>query len=156
MVHAPISRLKNALGAALLSVGMLAGTTLAAEAVNTTADNVAILGYDPVAYFTEGRPMPGDPAISHEWQDARWQFATPEHRAQFIDDPERYAPRYGGFCSGAMAVGRKAPIDPEAWVIIEDKLYLAFSTDAIDRFTSNAETTIPSADGHWQELGRIE
>lgn len=154
MVHLSLGRLTIFLGAALLCLAAL--TTRADEPVNTTADSVAIQGYDPVAYFTEARAMKGDPEIDYEWQGARWQFATPAHRALFAENPERYAPRYGGFCSGAMTVGRKAPIDPEAWVIIEDKLYLAFSTDAIDRFAANAETTIPAADGHWQELGRIE
>ncbi len=154
MVQASFNRLKTALAAVIICLAALAAQ--AAEAVNTTADNVAIQGYDPVAYFTEGRPIEGDPAIAHEWQGALWQFATPEHRALFAESPEKYAPRYGGFCSGAMSVGRKAPIDPEAWVIIEDKLYLAFSTDAIDRFAANADATIPAADGHWQVLGRTE
>jgi YHS domain-containing protein len=154
MVQPSLGRLTAVLGAIPLCCAALAA--VADEAVNTTADNVAILGYDPVAYFTEARAVKGDPEIAYDWQGARWQFATPEHRARFAENPEKYAPRYGGFCSSAMAVGRKAPIDPEAWVIIEDKLYLAFSSDAIDRFAVNAETTIPAADGHWQELGRIE
>lgn len=137
--------------AALLLLG--AGLAAAAgQLVNTDAENLAIEGYDPVAYFTEGRAVPGDPAYEHRWQDARWRFANAEHLALFMADPERYAPRYGGFCAGAMSVGFKSTIDPEAWVIIDDKLFLAFRKEGIDRIAADPDETLARADAHWERL----
>jgi len=154
-----MSRTLNTLVAALL---LLTGTLLdnseawAEEAVNTTTDNVAILGYDPVAYFTEAQPLLGDPQFEHVWQDARWRFASAEHRDLFAAEPRRYAPRYGGFCAGAMADGWRASINPEAWVIIDDRLYLAFNKPGIDEFATEPDTNIATADANWERLGKTE
>ncbi len=154
-----MSRTLSTLVAALL---LLTGTLLntseawADEAVNTTSDDVAILGYDPVAYFTEARPRQGNPQFEHVWQDARWRFASAEHRDLFAAEPRRYAPRYGGFCAGAMAQGWRAPIDPEAWVIIDDRLYLAYDKPGIDEFATEPDANIAKADANWQLLGQPE
>jgi len=128
----------------------------AGEAINATDDDIAILGYDPVAYFTEAQPLLGDPQFEHVWQDARWHFASAEHRDLFSAEPRRYAPRYGGFCAGAMAEGWKAPIDPEAWVIIDDRLYLAFNKHGIEQFATEPDTNIAKADTNWEQLGQTE
>ncbi len=81
-----LTRRSLLVAASLLVFGGLAGTsaTRAGEAVNTTAENVAILGYDPVAYFTEAEPRLGDPDFEHVWQDARWRFVSAEHRDLFV------------------------------------------------------------------------
>lgn len=126
----------------------------AGERVNTDDSNVAILGYDTVAYFTIGEPTPGMPDFDHVWHGARWQFANARHRDLFAANPARYAPRYGGFCAGAMALGRLATVDPEAWVIIDDKLYLNYAQRSVQEFAENAEDRIPSADANWQHLGQ--
>ncbi len=94
------------------------GPAVAIDPVHTNSDNVAIEGYDTVAYFTRGEPVRGDPAYTHDWQGARWQFSSADHRDRFAGTPDKYAPRYGGFCSGAMAFGWKFRADPEAWKII--------------------------------------
>lgn len=138
------------LGAAMTMLAAM--PALAGSLVNTDADNVAIEGYDPVAYFTEEQAVPGDPALEHVWQGARWRFAKPEHKQLFAAAPDRYAPRYGGFCAGAMTVGMKATIDPEAWAIIDDKLFLAFRKAGIDNFAEEPEDHIAEADAHWQRL----
>ena len=150
---------RNMLAAAfvlLVGAAAQAPPTRASEAVNATEDNIAILGYDPVAYFTEARPRKGDPQFEHVWQAARWHFASAEHRDRFAAEPRRYAPRYGGFCAGAMAVGWRAPIDPEAWVIIDDRLYLAFNKPGIDDFATEPDTNIAKADANWERLGQTE
>jgi hypothetical protein len=140
-------------GAAL---GMATLVAQAGEAVYTSGDNVAIQGYDPVAYFTESRPVKGDPAIEQEWQGARWQFASVENRALFSNNPDQYAPRYGGFCAGGMSLGRKAPIDPEQWVIVDGKLFLNGSSGATDYFNEGREEKIAEADTNWERLGQTE
>jgi hypothetical protein len=139
---------------ALVIALALAGSAPATafDPVNTDSNNVAIEGYDTVAYFTEGEPVRGDPAYEHEWQGARWQFSSAGHRDLFAGAPDRYAPRYGGFCSGAMADGRKFRADPEAWKIIDGKLYLNFTASGIETFAEGADEAIPKADANWDRL----
>jgi hypothetical protein len=86
--------------------------------VNTDIFGVAIRGYDPVAYFTEGRARKGTRDFEVSWEGARWRFASAAHRDLFAADPERYAPQYGGHCSAALQAGQIASADPEAWIII--------------------------------------
>lgn len=86
--------------------------------------NVAIKGYDPVACFTDGRPVPGVPEFHATRGGATRRFATAVHRDLFVADPERYAPQYGGYCACAVAQGTTADIDPAAWTIVDGKLYL--------------------------------
>ena len=93
---------------------LVVSTTVAGERINKDAEDLAILGYDTVAYFTDGRPVKGSPEFEYVWQDARWRFANAEHRTLFASEPEHYAPQFGGFCTGGMTLGRLAPIDPEA------------------------------------------
>lgn len=124
--------------------------------VNKDADRVAIAGYDPVAYFTEERPVEGSPELEYEWQDALWRFSDPEHLTMFAKDPERYAPRYGGFCTGGMALGVRWVVDPEAWAIVEDRLYLNFRKGGRDEFVADPDSYIRKADANWERLGQPE
>jgi hypothetical protein len=77
---------------------------------------LAISGYDPVAYFTDGKPVPGQSELEHRWRNARWRFASPAHRDLFASDPGRYAPQYDGFPNGPLGV--KPPSDDLATVIV--------------------------------------
>jgi hypothetical protein len=91
---------KTAVPAVLVAaVFYLAALTaaFALEPVNKTSDGVAIKGYDPVAYFTDGKPVEGSKAFEHVWMGARWHFSSPAHRDLFIGDPEKFAPEYGGY-----------------------------------------------------------
>lgn len=132
-----------------------AGPAVAGEAVYTDSDNVAIEGYDTVAYFTRGEPVRGSPDYEYDWQGARWLFSSARNRDMFAETPDRYAPRYGGFCSGAMALGWKFRADPEAWKIIDGKLYLSFTRPGIEEFAEDAEERIPRADTNWERLGAV-
>ena len=119
--------------------GLLLGLTLAfAAPAQVKAEGVvnasgwtgaAIEGYDPVAYFEQGRPVEGDGDYSHEWMGATWYFASAANRDLFAADPEKYAPQYGGYCAWAVANGYTAEIDPQAWAVVDDKLYLNYSPD---------------------------
>lgn len=128
----------------------------AGQRVNKDGDQIAILGFDTVAYFTEGRPVAGTADFEHAWQGATWRFSKAEHRDLFAEDPERYAPRYGGFCAGAMARGFRLTIDPEAWIIVDDKLYLNFSHRGVDLLVANPDKQIAKADENWKTLGKPE
>ena len=97
---------------------------LTSDLVNKTPDGTALHGYDPVAYFVEGRPRPGREAFMLKWKGAKWHFATAENRESFAEDPERYAPQYGGYCAFAASLGQRADVSPKAWQIVDGKLYL--------------------------------
>jgi len=124
-----------ALGALIAFAGGLLGDVESAHAdglVNTGYfGGIAILGYDPVAYFTMGRAMKGSERFAHTWLGAPWYFASSKHRGLFAADPIRYAPQFGGYCADGVAYGQStANIDPEAWRIIDGKLYLNYDKGA--------------------------
>lgn len=105
--------------AALVPVAARAGTP-PVHAVG----GIALGGTDPVAYFDGDGPVPGVPDFAHDWNGARWHFATPENRAAFAADPEHWAPAYGGWCAYAVSRGYTAPTDPRAWSLHEGRLFL--------------------------------
>ncbi|MCC5985022.1 MAG: YHS domain protein [Rhodobacteraceae bacterium] len=114
---------------------------------------LALRGYDPVAYFTEGAPRRGLETYSTHWQGAEWRFATAAHRAAFVADPAAHAPQYGGYCAWAVAEGYLAPVDPEAWAIVEGRLYLNFNTRIQRRWARDIPGFIARADANWPGLG---
>ncbi|MGQ0567565.1 MAG: YHS domain-containing (seleno)protein [Gemmobacter sp.] len=113
---------------------------------------VAIRGVDPVAYFTDGRVRRGDAAIHADWMGAQWLFATEEHRAMFAADPQAFAPQFGGYCSWAVAQGYTASVDPEAWRIVEGKLYLNYSRSIQRKWERDVPGNIARANGNWPGL----
>jgi hypothetical protein len=122
-----------------------------AGAVNTGDDRVAIEGYDVVAYFTEARAIPGSPEFSTAWNDAVWRFSSQDHRDLFVADPERYVPQYGGYCAWGVSEGEFWTVDPEAWLIVDGKLYLNLSKEFRDSFRDNLGNAIARADQAWAE-----
>lgn len=129
----------------------------APEAVVNQQDGVAIKGYDPVAYFTEGRPVKGTDEFTVEYDGAVWHFSSAEHRDLFLSDPEKYAPAYGGYCAWAVSNGDFADIDPEQWVIHGGTLYLNFDARTNTRFNEDLSGNIQKAEDNWPEMkGRIE
>jgi YHS domain-containing protein len=144
---------------AALSFAIL--TTLGASAawagstVNTGYfDDVAIMGYDTVAYFTEGQATKGSPEISYQWLGATWQFANTEHRDAFAATPIRYAPQYGGLCAlGVAKDERSVDIDPEAWRIVDGKLYLFFGKGGLEQdWDPNPAAVVEKADANWPAI----
>jgi hypothetical protein len=124
----------------------------ALEPVNQTRAGLAIEGYDPVAYFTDGKPVAGRPGLEHAWQGATWRFASAEHRDLFAADPGKYAPQYGGYCAYAVAKGKTATIDPEAWSIVDGKLYLNYSLKIRATWEEDIPGYIAKADRNWPAL----
>lgn len=118
--------------------------------VNTTLfGNTAIHGYDPVAYFTDGKPVPGKEDFQLEWMGAKWRFATAEHRELFKNDSEKYAPQYGGYCAYAVSQGHVADVDPNAWSIVGGKLYLNYSHDIQKTWQADVPGYVTKADKNW-------
>jgi YHS domain-containing protein len=134
----------------VLAMTLTAG---AAKPVNTTLiGNKAIKGYDPVAYFTHGRPVKGDKQYTHDWNGATWYFATDEHRMRFKQEPDRYAPQYGGYCAWAVSQGDTADIDPEAWKIVDGKLYLNYSLKIQKKWEADIPGLVRKANENWPKL----
>lgn len=133
-------------------VATLLATSLAAAPVNTNWRGLAIKGYDPVAYFTDGKPFEGDTKFTFEWQGAKWRFASAENRDAFAREPARYAPQFGGYCAWAVSQGYTADIDPEAWKLVDGKLYLNYSPKVQAKWEEDVARNIANAESNWPAL----
>ena len=142
---------RNVLTLALAApaVGLVATRTMAQEASVYTEGGIAIDGSDAVAYFDGNGPVAGDPAITYAYMGATWQFSTEANRDAFAADPAAYAPQYGGYCAYAVSQGYTAPTVPEAWSIVDGKLYLNFSTGVRRRWERDIPGHIAAADANW-------
>jgi enamine deaminase RidA (YjgF/YER057c/UK114 family) len=116
---------------------------------------LSISGYDSVAYFTDGKPVQGKAEIEYLWHKLRWRFASDAHRELFVKDPERYAPQYDGYCAMGVSNGdaaHKDTVDPEAWAIVDGKLYLSHNQYWMGIWKEHSEEYIKQANASWQAL----
>jgi len=151
MREACFSVLKGSALLFVLLVSLLASTARGDET------RLSISGYDPVAYFTDGKPVPGVSEFEYLWHNSRWRFASAAHRDLFVADPEHYAPQYDGYCAmGVAGVFYAAPhkdtVDPEAWAIVDNKLYLTHTRRTLDRWRPNLAENIKRADENWSTV----
>jgi YHS domain-containing protein len=125
-----------------------------ARPVNTlgSSDRIAIRGYDPVAYFRDGGPRQGKPEFSVQHGGATWRFASAENKALFEAEPERYLPAYGGFCAYGTSRGYLVKIEPEAWSIVDGRLYLNYDLDVRKTWLGQAGKRITGANVNWPRL----
>jgi YHS domain-containing protein len=119
-------------------------------------DNGAINGYDPVAYFHERKALKGRKEFTIEWKDAAWYFSSAENKKAFQKDPGRYLPQYGGYCAYGTADGHKAPTDPDAWTIVNGKLYLNYNVDVKKAWLKDQNTLILKADSLWPSVRNMD
>ena len=152
------SRVVRNLGAAaIVAVAAAAGmgSALADDSVNTGYfGGVAIMGYDTVAYFTDGKAVKGSEEFTYDWLGTPWHFASKKHQEMFMSEPVKYAPQYGGYCAGEVVGGGPVTInvDPEAFKIIDGKLYLIYDVGNADDFAAHADANIPKADANWPKV----
>jgi YHS domain-containing protein len=111
---------------AVCLVSLAAAASIAGALPSPAAEKtpLAIKGYDPVAYFTDGKPVPGQPDLEYVWDEYRYRFASREHWALFKADPVRYAPQFANFCAMALSNGEVKEANPKYWLISDGKLYL--------------------------------
>jgi len=121
-------------------------------AKKSTADDLAIKGYDTVAYFKSGKALKGSESAAFQWHGMTWRFLNKENRDMFAASPEKYAPQYDGYCAWAMTEARKAQTDPEVWEIVNGKLYLNCSRTAHEKWSRDIPGNIKKADKNWLEL----
>lgn len=129
-----------------------AGTTLAGEFFEK--DGVALRGYDPVAYFSSGKPQKGVPEHSYTYKGSHFLFATAENRRVFANAPEKYAPQFGGFCAFGTANGHKVSTQPEAFAVVDGKLYLNHDDKVHARWLDDVPGNIAQAEKNWPEVSR--
>ncbi len=138
--------------AVLFIMGNFILPAFAIEPVYSDRADRAIKGYDPVAYFTDAKPVKGNSDFTYEYNGAVWYFSSAENRQAFIDNPEKYAPQFGGYCAWAVSRGYTAKIDPDAWYIHEDKLYLNYSKSVRKTWKGDIPGNIAKAQSNWPSL----
>jgi YHS domain-containing protein len=139
----------NRVGVTSLIFMLFACTVFAASPINIDSNGIAIKGYDPVAYFTMDKPVKGDNTFEYEWEGAKWRFSSQNHMKLFMEDPDKYAPRYGGYCAYGVAVDALFDIQPEAWSIVDSKLYLNKNLDVRETWRKDIPGNIKKADMNW-------
>jgi YHS domain-containing protein len=135
----------------LLACSALAG---AAELVNIDKTGLALQGYDPVAYFTDGKPVKGSPEFTANYKGARYQFVSLQHRDMFNQAPAKYAPQFGGFCGYAASINKLAPIEVEYFQVLHDRLILQHNKKAWDLWHKDVEGNLKKADANWPALSQ--
>ncbi|WP_298933269.1 YHS domain-containing (seleno)protein [uncultured Ruegeria sp.] len=116
------------------------------------ADGAAMAGYDPVSYFENEVPVLGEPEIAVMWKGAEWHFASPEHREMFESNPRAFAPQFGGYCSYAVAHGVLKSTDPNAWQVVDGRLYLTHSPQVEQIWDQDRGEYIQMADENWPAI----
>ena len=117
--------------------------------INTDKNGIAIDGYDVVAYFTDGAPALGLSEYSFKWRGAEWRFASERHLTLFSENPEAYAPQYGGYCAWGVLENQAVEIDPAAWTIVDGMLYLNYNLRIHARWEEDIEGNIEEGDTIW-------
>lgn len=122
------------------------------ERVNRSRNGLGLKGYDPVVYFMEARAAQGSASFEYQYQATRYRFVNAANRDLFAANPGRYVPQYGGFCAYAVSRGYTADIDPEAWAVVDGKLYLNYSKRVRGLWQEDVQGNIRKADANWPEL----
>lgn len=115
-------------------------------------DDLAVGGYDAVAYFSAGRPVEGKQAFEHKYKGSTWRFSTAENLAAFKAAPDKYAPQFGGYCAWAVSQGYTAKGDPKNWRVVNGKLYLNYNTDIQKKWEKDIPRLIAKGDANWPKV----
>lgn len=134
-------------------LSLLAGRALALDPIFTPwYNNLAIRGYDTVAYFTDNKAVEGKEEYETEWMGATWRFASQQHLEMFKADPEKYSPQFGGYCAYAVGINKTASVDPELFTIVDGKLYLNYNKSTNSKWLSDRDNLIKSGHQNWPSL----
>lgn len=153
----PRRRFLSTLALAVAAAGVLANPAHAYDenstsTVNVDVDGVALKGHDPVAYFNAGAPTLGKNQFSAKHQGATYRFASAANRDAFAANPPKYTPAYGGFCAMGVALEKKLDVDPQAWRVVDGKLYLNVNKDVQKRWLDDVPGNLAAADKNWPRL----
>ncbi len=134
---------------ALLALAVVAS---AEERVNVDKHGLALQGYDPVGYFTESRPVEGNPSFSATYKGALYHFASAKNRDAFRKNPAKYEPQFGGHCGFAASIDTISPISPHYWQIVNGRLVLQHNQKAWNLWTKDLKGNLAKADANWPHL----
>ncbi len=151
-------KIKSIAVAATLAGALLSASAfgaLADEISTYTKDGYAIGGTDPVAYFTQNKPVEGSAEFTAEYDGVTWKFSSAENRDKFVAEPAKFAPQYGGWCAVGTSFGSKLETKPELWDIIDGKLYLNAHDGAVKRMQSRTTETITNANTNWVDIRNV-
>ena len=138
---------------AAASVLAFAGSVFAADIdINADENDIALHGYDPVSYFTAGEPAKGSYEYTATYKNAIFKFSTADNRDSFRADPARFAPQFGGFCAFGTAMEKKFDGDPNAWKVVNNKLYLNLNKDVQKRWLTDVPGYITTANSAWPQI----
>lgn len=112
----------------------------------------AIKGFDPVAFFKQGKPIKGTDNLTYQWKEATWFFSTKENMDTFKANPDLYIPQYGGYCAYGTAERHKAPTETDTWTIVNNKLYFNYNKNVKTLWAKNRAELIKKADSNWEEI----
>ena len=115
---------------------------------------IAIDGYDVVSYFTQNKPVEGSGIFTFDWSGSKWQFSSQANLDSFKVSPEKYAPQFGGFCAYGCSENHQAPTDPEAFSILNHKLYLNYNKKVREMWIKDTENRIKFANAYWSTLNK--
>jgi YHS domain-containing protein len=138
--------------AALSLILAVPGATFAGNditLVNVDKNGVILDGYDPVAFFTDNKPVLGSATFQTTYDGAIYYFASSQHKAMFDKDPAMYEPQFGGFCAYAVSVGHTAPIDVNTFSIINGRLVVQHNSRAVGLWNKNPQENLKRADKYW-------
>jgi hypothetical protein len=121
----------------------------------SSLNGIAINGYDPVAYYTQGKAVKGSDDYLFEWSGSQWKFSSKANLDSFILAPQNYAPQYGGYCAYGCSENHKSPTDPNAWSIVNNKLYLNYNLKVKERWIKDTANRIKAADEYWPALNKL-
>jgi hypothetical protein len=145
--------------AAVVAAGLgLAGPIWAATTEKVVTDRnsgLAILGFDPVAYFTDAKAIPGKDEFEQVLAGVVWRFRSEGNRAAFVADPDVYRPRFGGYDPVGVARGVAVPGNPLLWAISDQRLYLFYTAETKKEFASDPVRTLATADKEWKSVQRV-
>lgn len=133
----------------LMLFSALSTIATAKDLLNLNGNGVAIQGYDPVAFFTDNRPVKGNPQFQSDYRGAKYYFASAEHKAAFDKEPAKYEPQFGGYCAYGASQGHPAPIKIEAWQIVNGRLLMQYDLSIKDKFNKDQQGNLGKADQNW-------
>ena len=138
--------------AQILAAFALAPLQVLAQGAAPTGERLGLKGYDPVAYFTDGKAQPGAPEFEYGWDGVKYRFASAAHRDIFKANPDKYAPQFGGSCAMNMSNGVQREADPLTWTISDGKLYVFATARGHDRFRTNPTEAAAKAAANWSKM----
>jgi len=140
------------LGTLLLTATLQTASAQGKILINVDKSGVGIQGYDPVGFFTENKPVKGDPAIRTSYNGVIYQFASEANKATFVANPAKYEPQFGGYCAYGVSRGTASPIKVEAFQIVNGRLLMQYSIGIRDSFNEDTQGNLKLADQKWASV----